>query len=74
MSALSEQLRGRINRVKNLSRMDQLGQVWPMVDHLVAVIESMEMRLDSLDGVVGDHAEALTDERGQDDARNDRGS
>lgn len=66
MSELSKQLRGRVNRVKNLSRMDQLAQVWPMVDHLVAVIESMEIRLDGLEGVVGDHAEALTDERGKD--------
>ncbi len=65
MGELTKQLRGRVNRVKNLSRMDQLAQVWPMVDHLVAVIESMEMRLDCLDGVVGDRAEALT-ERGND--------
>ena len=61
MSALSEQLRGRINRVKKLSRMDQLGQVWPMVDHLVAVIESMEMRLACLEGAKGDRIEALSD-------------
>ena len=65
MSALSEQLRERINRVKKLSRMDQLGQVWPVVDHLVAVIESMELRLACLEGAKGERVEALSD-RGDD--------
>ena len=69
MSALSEQLRGRINRVKKLSRMEQLGQVWPMVDHLVAVIESMEMRLDCLEGAQGDRVGALNDGGGDNGGR-----